>query len=163
MTARAEACPTMIFALVQDFADALDAMPAGHPRRWTLTLLDEAVRRDAHFMARHPTTLFQCLWNTCWWYDCPDAAGHDELPEHAATESLPWDFPAAGRLSTLLGRWRAERERATPGLVWLRAARPPAVGLGTAQQAVFRGHENDVKSVAWSGDGRLIVSGGRMT
>ena len=41
-----------------------------------LALLDEAIRRDVHFLDRHPTALFQCMWNTCWWYDCPEAAGH---------------------------------------------------------------------------------------
>jgi WD40 repeat protein len=43
-------------------------------------LLDEALRRDMHFIARHAHDylhgLFQCLWNTCWWYDCPEAAKH---------------------------------------------------------------------------------------
>lgn len=55
----------MIFALVQDFADALAAMPAGHPWRRVLALLDEAIRRDVHFVERHPTTVFQCLRNSC--------------------------------------------------------------------------------------------------
>ena len=61
----------MIFDLVKDFADVLDAMPQEHPRHRILKLLDEAVRRDVHFIDRHPSTFFQCLWNTCWWYDWP--------------------------------------------------------------------------------------------
>ncbi len=56
----------MIFHLIQDFADALDSMPREHSRHRILALLDEAIRRDVHFIDRHPTTLFQCLWNTCW-------------------------------------------------------------------------------------------------
>ena len=63
----------MIFELAGDFGEALAAMPAEHPKRRMLGLLEEAVRRDSHFIARHPTTLFQCLWNICWWYDCPEA------------------------------------------------------------------------------------------
>ena len=35
---------------------------------------------DIQFLARHPTTLFQCLWNRCWWYDCADAAAHYSPP-----------------------------------------------------------------------------------
>jgi hypothetical protein len=60
----------MIFELVKDFSAALDAMPADHPKRRIMRLLDEALRRDIHFIARHaqayPQALFQCLWNTCW-------------------------------------------------------------------------------------------------
>ena len=55
----------MIFDLVRDFADVLDAMPAAHPRQGILKLLDEAIRRDVHFIDRHrqdyPQALFQCL------------------------------------------------------------------------------------------------------
>ena len=57
----------MIFDLAQDFVDALAAMPADHLKWRTLGLLEEAVRRDIHFVALHPTTLFQCMWNLCCW------------------------------------------------------------------------------------------------
>ena len=63
----------MIFEIVKDFSAALAAMPTDHPQRRVLRLLEEAIRRDVHFIDRHPTTLFQCLWNTCWWYDSPEA------------------------------------------------------------------------------------------
>lgn len=53
----------MIFSLVRDLADALVAMPREHPRCRILKLVDEAVRRDAQFLARHPTALIQCLWD----------------------------------------------------------------------------------------------------
>ena len=69
----------MIFDLVQVFAAVLDAMPSQHPRRRIFTLFDEAVRRDVHFIDRHPTTPFQCSWNSCWWYDCPEPAQHYDL------------------------------------------------------------------------------------
>ncbi len=61
----------MIFDLVQDLGAALAAMPSEYPRRRILKLLQEALRRDAHFIERYPTTLFQCTWNSCWWFDCP--------------------------------------------------------------------------------------------
>ena len=64
----------MIFDLAKDFSHALAAMPPDHPRRRILSLLEEALRRDVHFIDRHPTTLFQCLWNAWWWYDCPETA-----------------------------------------------------------------------------------------
>lgn len=56
----------MIFDLVRDFADTLAAMSAEHPRRRILSLLNEAVRRDVHFIDRHPTTLLQCLTAIRW-------------------------------------------------------------------------------------------------
>ena len=42
----------MIFDLAKDFSDALAAMPADHPKRRMLELLEEAIRRDVHFIAR---------------------------------------------------------------------------------------------------------------
>ena len=70
----------MIFDLMQDFGTVLEAMPSEHSRCRILSLLDEAIRRDVHFIDRHPTTVFQCLWNSCWWYDCLEAAQHYDLP-----------------------------------------------------------------------------------
>jgi len=65
---------------LQDTATA-EALPPRHERARTLRLLEEALRRDVHFISRHPTALFQCLWNRAWWYDCPEAAGHYDPPE----------------------------------------------------------------------------------
>ncbi len=149
----------MIFPLIQDFADALDAMPPGHWRRRVLALLDEAIRRDVHFIARRPTTLFQCLWNTCWWHDGPDAAGHYDVSAGAGAGPPPWALPADERVSTVLERWLADRDRRTPGRPWLRSRRPPPVHLETAQRMVFRGHASAVTSVAVSPDGRRLASG----
>src|ERR1700688_3310715 len=118
----------MIFDLVQDFGAVLDMMPLEHPLRRILSLLDEAIRRDVHFIDRHPTTLFQCLWNTCWWYDCPEAAKHYNLPERQSSEPLPWHRPVLN-MHGLLEAWRSAKEMALPGLLWLRSHRPPPVQL----------------------------------
>ena len=130
----------MIFNLIQDFADALAAMPRAHPRQRILKLLDEAIRRDVHFIDRHPTTFFQCMWNTCWWYDCPEAGRHYERPKDSSSlENPPWDH-CGPRVSTLLESWRRSKEKEmVPGFRWLRSLRPPFSHLGTAQTAVFRG------------------------
>jgi len=58
---------------------------ADHPERRLLALLKEALGRNIQFIARHahdyPQALFQCLWNSCWWYDCPESARHlGEVP-----------------------------------------------------------------------------------
>jgi len=55
----------------------------------------DALRRDIHFIARHaqdyPQALFQCLWNTCWWYDCPEAALHYEEGRPPGLPSSLWE------------------------------------------------------------------------
>ncbi len=147
----------MIFPLVQDFADVLGEMPSSYPRRRVLELLAEAVRRDAHFLDRHPTALFQCLWNTCWWYDCPAAEGHYEAPR-AKRSWWIWGRSRA-KLCTLLERWRRRKDQATPGHLWLRSLWPPPNPLGTAQKAIIYGHQSEVTCVDFSPDGTRVVSG----
>jgi hypothetical protein len=102
----------MIFELVKDFADVLEAMPNEYPQYHTLKLLDEAVRRDMHFIDRHPTTLFQCMWNTCWWCDCPERAAHMEQPtgeveDRTASQREP-------RLSGYMELWRTKKSESVP-------------------------------------------------
>ena len=160
----------MIFDLVKDFADVLDAMPEGHPRWRMLKLLDEAIRRDVHFIDRHPTTFFQCMWNTCWWYDCPEARDYycENPPDD--TNPAPWEITeprttlvsnwsqrvlrflrrtqtspttSAVRLSTLVEEWRDRKEARQPRFPWIRSCRPPARHLGcSAIQSRFTGHEH---------------------
>src|SRR5262245_32740188 len=99
----------MIFSLIHDFAAALAALPEAHPRRRILVLLDEALRRDVHFIDRHPTTLFQCLWNSCWWYDCADACRHFDAPEEGwPAEGSPWEQKGP-RLCDLPAGWLMQK------------------------------------------------------
>lgn len=151
----------MIFELVNDFSDVLAVMPADHPRRRMLRLLEEAIRRDAHFIVRHPTTMFQCMWNTCWWYDCPEAADHYDLPTCgwlARADESSWPQSGDDKFCRLLERWRAARDLAVPRALWLRSVRPPAVPLNSPQRAVLRGHRFEVLSVAFSPDGQGLAS-----
>jgi WD40 repeat protein len=150
----------MIFELVTDFSAALAAMPREHPKHRMLELLEEAVRRDVHFIDRHPTTLFQCLWNTCWWYDCPEAAKHYEVPEDGwPLGEPPWEQPTAS-LSPLLDLWAANKRTVTPGFLWVRSMRPPPVHLGFGQAMILRAHLGAVWSARFSPDDELIVSVG---
>ncbi len=148
----------MIFELANDFHDAVAAMPREHPRHRMLELLAEAIRRDIHFIDCHSTTLFQCMWNTCWWYDCPEAVKHYQVPDRGWKSPPPWER-AGPKLSTLLETWLTERERAMPGFAWIRSLRPPPAALGSSLQAVLREHKGSVESVAFSPDGRQIASG----
>jgi WD40 repeat protein len=182
LEAKAEA--GRVFDLASDFTAALAALPADHAARDHLRLIEQALRTDLHFLARHPTTLFQCLWNRCWWYDSPDSAAHYDSPcsgrpregfwravssavrAHLApaADASPRQGPARSRpepqrVSTLLHSWRTAKESRSPGFAWLRTLRPPEQALGGAQAACLRGHTNMVCSVATSRDGRRIVSG----
>ena len=151
----------MIFSLIQDFADALDAMPREHPRYRILKLLDEAIRRDVHFIDRHPTTVFQCLWHNAWWFDCPEGARF-----YGKTETEPVESSAASRASklhTLLESWKEAKTDSTPGFWWVRSLTPPAFALESGQNLICRGHRGDVMDVVFSPDGKTIVSAGDNT
>jgi WD40 repeat protein len=159
----AKAPAGLVFDLAEDFSEALRRVGSNHPRRRLLALVEEAIRADIHFIARHageyPQALFQCLWNTGWWYDCPEAARYYEAPQGGWAEPPPWKQRGPQKLHSVLEEWRRAKEAATPGFPWLRAHRPPPLHLGTAQRRVMRGHEDKVMSVALSADGTMIVSG----
>ena len=133
--------------------------------RWRkLRLIDQALRRDLHFIDRHrldyPQALFQCVWNSGWWYDCPAAAAHHEPPAGGWREGgPPWSRPEEDRLATLLESWRTLREQRVPGFKWLESMRPPRFPLGGAELACLRGHDGGVTSVSFDQSGRRIVSG----
>jgi len=148
----------MVFELAQDLDDLVATLPLTHPKRRVLALLKEAIRRDIHFIARHPTTLFQCMWNTCWWHDCPDAAAHYEEPDGGwpatGPHAPPWNRPGA-RLHTLLEHWRQRRGR-TP---WFRYHRPvdPPIGASVRRLSI----PDLIKAIDIAPDGHTIaVAGG---
>ncbi len=147
----------LVFELAMDFTALVEALPAGDERRW-FELVEEAIRRDVHFLSRHPSCLFQCLWNTCWWYDTPEAAKHHDLSKRKGTGPLPWEREGA-KLSTWMAAWRREKEVETPGFAWLRSLRPAIPHLGTAQKMVLQGHTRGVSGVAFSRDGQRLASG----
>ncbi len=149
-----------VFDLAMEFTRAIEAMPLDHATRRHLRLIEQALRSDLHFLASHPTTVFQCLWNRCWWYDCPAAAAHYDAPSGGWPASgPPWGRPGADRLATLLESWRAAKERRTPAFTWLRSLRPPPFPLGGAELACLRGHDKGVRSVAFDSIGRRLASG----
>jgi hypothetical protein len=158
LQAKAEA--GLVFDLAMDFTRALQSrLPQTRPSRRPLRLIEQALRFDLHFLARRPTTLFQCLWNRCWWYDSPQAARYyDPPPGGWPTEGPQWER-SGPKLCTLMERWLAAMKERQPGLVWLRALRPPEVPLGGSQESIIRGHEGTVTSVAFDPSGRRLASG----
>jgi len=156
LEAKAEA--GLIFKLSRDFADALRLLPQRWPDHRRLRLFQQALLSDIYFIARHPTTLFQCFWNACWWYDCPNASKHYIPPEYAGPATCPPWEELGPKLYMLMESWRTAKEWATPGFFWVRSQRPPSTALGSAQQQVLRGHEDIVESVAFSPDGPRLAS-----
>jgi len=147
----------MIFELANDFHIALAALPKAHPRHDMLGLLAEAIDRDLDFLGRHPMTLFQCLWNSCWWYDRPEEDAHCD-PTDAATPGEARPSKTGAALHEQMEAWRSAKRR-LPSHAWIRSHRPPAVPLGTGLRGVFRGHRNPIRCVACSCNGHLIASG----
>jgi len=118
-------------------------MGAPSSRRGVLELLAEAIGRDRHFIARHPAALFQCLWNSCWWYDCPTADAHYLPPDGGWTaEGPPWGTRAP-QLSALLEKWREHRDTRFPERVWIRSIRPPIIPLGVGLISLPAVHGNE--------------------
>jgi WD40 repeat protein len=148
------------FELAEDILAALEVVPVQHPGRRQVQLLAEALLRDLHFITRHPETLFQCLWNSCWWYDCPQAASFYQRPAgNTPVRSPPWEAPEP-RLSAWMERWRAAREAEKPGLAWVRSLRPAVPPLGGGQRVVIpvqMPQRRRLQALYLAADGRLVA------
>jgi hypothetical protein len=138
----------LVFDLIGDFTAAAGLAEGAVGRR--LELLEEALRRWSNFLSRHPQSLFQSLWNLCWWYDAPVNAG-SFTPGAEEMQDAP-------NLWRLLERWRAEKQAREPGYVWLRSLRPPTARLGEGQQATLEGHKSDVQAMVFLPGSRTLVS-----
>jgi hypothetical protein len=139
----------MIFDLLADFAAASDAMPAAHPSYRQLVLLEKAIRRDAHFIARHhdnyPQALFQCTWNN-----------------GRACEQSPADPPdSVSPLRAVLDRWLDRRERTTSGFFWLRSVPAPFQAPDTSLHAALKAFDGAVTNLRFlPGGSRLLSASG---
>jgi WD40 repeat protein len=144
-----------IFALMTDYLQAVAALPPHRSSVRRLQLLCEALNRDIHFIDRHrdnyPQALFQCLWNICWWYDCPEANNHYQ--EKRAPGSA--DGVALHRL---MESWRNRKEQESPRFLWIRSLRPPALPLTSPLKFILREHLAPINHVRYSFDGSRIAS-----
>lgn len=140
----------LAYDLPVEFDAALRVLHPEQSEHRLVDLVKEALRRDIEFIALHPPTLFQCLWNTCWWYDSPEAQWHYQEADG------PWDR-SGPKLAELMEGWRRTKEAEAPGFVWVRTLRPPRRHLGTAQRNSL-GTETQVHGLAFSPDGLRLVS-----
>jgi WD40 repeat protein len=146
----------MAFELAIDFSEASRLFPEDNLQHHILCLLEEALRRDLHFIARHandyPQALFQCLWNSGWWYDCPKAAAY-------YVKGCPPGIDSQLTLHHLLDGWKTKRSARYGAFPWVKTFRPPPLHLGAGQVSVFRGHQGVISSVAFSPNGGRVASG----
>jgi WD40 repeat protein len=149
----------LAFDLAMDFTRCNRALPQDRTWARNLRLLEQALRNDLYFIVLRPLTLFQCFWNSAWWYDSPSAAGHHDPPEDGWGEpGPPWEQPEP-KLCTLLERWREGKEARQPGFCWVRSLRPPRFALGGPHVSCMRGHGAEVTGVAFAPDELTVASG----
>lgn len=119
----------LIFELATDFRQVLKVLPIELSQSHILKMLQEGISRDIHFINRHPTTLFQCLWNSCWWYDSPQSDRHYPKPDSGWSQSEPpWDQDKP-KLHVLLESWRAYKAQLGLAGLWMRSLRPPPIPI----------------------------------
>ncbi len=153
----------LILDLENDFSETLALLPPRHSEYRVLSLVEDALRRNIHFIAIHasdyPQCFFQCLWNSCWWYDCPERNAHCVPPEQSDLDDYELNGTDSPSLYRLLEKWRSDK-RLTPSTVsWVRSLRPPYSRLGGPQERVMRGHSGPVNCLCLATSAKLLVSG----
>jgi WD40 repeat protein len=149
----------MIFDLAADLGRAATAMPAGDPQAALLGRIERVLRQDIHFVERNPGSLFQCLYNNCWWHDHPDSTNHSDRTEDDVAHGLPSPVKPAFGLRELAKRWRLEKEREPAHPLWLRLLVAPMAPDET-QDRVLAGHQAGVAALMVSPDGQTAMSVG---
>lgn len=122
-----------------------------------LGLLNEALRVNAEFIARHPTALFQSVWNSAWWDGNPEATAHYDDRNGHDTAATPMN----GTLRAFLQRWKDWKDASQPGHAWIRSLRPPREPLGSGNDLTIRPQADRLFTVTFSRDGQRVVCGGR--
>ena len=142
-----------VFELPRDFQLASSVE---HGTQSLLYLVSDAIRRDIHFIHRHPTTLFQCMWNTCSWRDkvATSASAGESAASHTADRLL------VERLAAWMEAWREAKTQVEPNALWLRSLRPPQASpdrRDTIMSVPFGGNYSAVGASFCTGADRVAV------
>lgn len=138
----------MLPDLRDDFARLLENLPTDHSKRRTLLLVNEACSRDGSFLERRPTTLFQTLWNTCFW------SAADDEQSNQTTDDTDTTFP----LRKLVERWRNEKTVSSHGHVWLQSLAPFGPSLGQQHGMILASGGPTYTGLGLSSDGERIAA-----
>lgn len=154
LEARVSECS--VAELANDFADVLSVLPLHRKSQRTLRLIRAGILRDIQFLISHPHLLFQCLWNSCWWYDCPQLARFDSAEEECDSETGITLAENSQPLSSLLEKWRSEKAVSAPNEMWIRSLLPPQVALNLSSVRLCA-ERNMLLDFAWSRGGRVVA------
>ncbi|MFA6186461.1 MAG: WD40 repeat domain-containing protein [Phycisphaerae bacterium] len=147
-----------IYELAEDFAEAIRSIPSKAKYNKFYSIIKEAIRRDIHFIEQHPGTLFQCLWNACWWYDCHETHEHYNVDAiEYSNKLLPWKG-SKEKICKLLESWDSTRATNNQNHVWLKSHRPPIYPLNQSQIRVFNGHKSGIRDVCFSRNDEYVIS-----
>ncbi|MBV6505249.1 MAG: hypothetical protein ILNGONEN_00807 [Syntrophorhabdaceae bacterium] len=150
----------LVFELVDDYKNTIEHLPKQRPMYRILQLLGKALMRNTDFISRHPSTLFQCLWNSCWWYDCPDLSHHYPWLANSSLKKAPWTRRGF-KLYELMETWRREKEvTETNQFVWLRYLRPPHTHINSPLHSILSEHNEVVQEISVAYEANLIASVG---
>ena len=149
----AKAKGKLVFDLIDDFQEARRNMPKDHRLYNTIVFLGTALANDADFISRHPKSLFQCMWNSCWWYDSEQSQYHYKISKDK--QNMPWDGEEKF-LSSLMEKWKREKEAKTPGFFWIRSLRP--LSPGGHFQRLQNLEESYGKKIEFSSDGIYLTA-----
>ena len=120
------------FRLAYEFRKACEAVPESHSKHAELKSLGGVVDKYSHLLQDDPGLLPQLLYNDlAWRFDSQTSLGHKV-------------------------RVAAESQRRP----WLKSVTPPASKRSQEPLRVLSGHGKPVLSIAFSPDGKLLVSGG---
>lgn len=133
--------------LHDDLHTAVAHLPAEHPRARAVRAVRVAIDRHHRFLTRHPTLLFQCLYNTIAWADSPE-------PPNAAAAGKAGK---PGELTQLADRWRTLKRRLQPQFTWARALRPPIHPVDGALVRDARIQQRLAFGLAASADGAVVA------
>lgn len=136
----------LIQGLREDFRLALDNQIVAIPQncnveitpeisvdRNTVRLIHKALEIDFHLLQHEPQSIFHCLWNRCYWHDCP------ELEERYQVK-----VSSTEKMYKLAEKWRGEMPA---NKLWLRSLRPLPQRMDSAIITTLRGHNKAIQQI----------------
>ena len=146
-----------VFNLLEDFLLARKIQIDECDRK-RLMLIEEAIRRNINFLFINPNTLFQCLWNNCWWYDCPELSKFiDYRKMFDFFKNYKNETPSID-LYLLIEKWREQKKKGDD-FFWLKTLTPPTTPLGGYLDQTISGHSDSVLSIDVNEEAGLLASG----